>query len=758
MTDISTPPQPASVGPLPHAGGNVQTWPGSTYPLGATFDGNGTNFALFSEGAERVQLCLFDDDGVETQVDLIDVDAFVWHAYVPNIGPGQRYGYRVHGEYDPASGQRFNANKLLLDPYAKAVEGQVDWDQAVFSYNFGDPDSRNDEDSAPHMMKGVVVNPFFDWGGDRLPKTPYAESFIYEAHVRGLTQLHPGIPDEIRGTYSAIAHPAIIEHLKKIGVTAIELMPVHQFVDDDTLQQKGLSNYWGYNTVAFFAPQNTYSSTGERGQQVQEFKGMVRALHAAGIEVILDVVYNHTAEGNHMGPTISMRGIDNAAYYRLEDDDKRYYTDYTGTGNSLNVGNPHALQLIMDSLRYWVLEMHVDGFRFDLAATLAREFYDVDRLAAFFELVQQDPVVSQVKLIAEPWDIGPGGYQVGNFPPQWTEWNGKYRDTVRDFWRGEPATLGEFASRLTGSADLYEHDGRRPVASINFVTAHDGFTLRDLVSYNEKHNDANGEDGNDGESHNRSYNFGVEGPTDDAQILTMRARQQRNFIATLLLSQGVPMLLHGDELGRTQQGNNNGYAQDNELTWVDWEHVDQPLVEFTAALARLRREHPTFRRSRFFDGRPVLREDERIPDIVWLRPDGTVMEPSDWDSGFGRAIGVFLNGNGIRERDRRGENIQDKHFIVLFNAGDDEVDFTLPDVEFSPRWDVLVDTAGQYANTHPINPGESLEVPAKSLMVLCEHQAEDVEVDHSVAASLAQALTGTIDEVRGAAPKSELPK
>jgi isoamylase len=412
----------------------------------------------------------------------------------------------------------------------------------------------------------------------------------------------------------------------------------------------------------------------------------------------------------------------------------------------------------MDSLRYWVLEMHVDGFRFDLAATLAREFYDVDRLAAFFELVQQDPVVSQVKLIAEPWDIGPGGYQVGNFPPQWTEWNGKYRDTVRDFWRGEPATLGEFASRLTGSADLYEHDGRRPVASINFVTAHDGFTLRDLVSYNEKHNDANGEDGNDGESHNRSYNFGVEGPTDDAQILTMRARQQRNFIATLLLSQGVPMLLHGDELGRTQQGNNNGYAQDNELTWVDWEHVDQPLVEFTAALARLRREHPTFRRSRFFDGRPVLREDERIPDIVWLRPDGTVMEPSDWDSGFGRAIGVFLNGNGIRERDRRGENIQDKHFIVLFNAGDDEVDFTLPDVEFSPRWDVLVDTAGQYANTHPINPGESLEVPAKSLMVLCEHQAEDVEVDHSVAASLAQALTGTIDEVRGAAPKSELPK
>ncbi|WP_159501290.1 glycogen debranching protein GlgX [Microbacterium sp. 18062] len=736
----------------------MQTWPGSTYPLGATFDGNGTNFALFSEGADRVELCLFDGDGNETRVDLIDVDAFVWHAYLPNIAPGQRYGYRVHGEYDPASGQRFNANKLLLDPYAKAVEGQVDWDQAVFGYTFGDPDSRNDEDSAAHMMKGVVVNPFFDWGGDRLPKTPYSETFIYEAHVKGLTARHPDIPEEIRGTYSAIAHPAIIEHLKKLGVTAIELMPVHQFVDDDTLQQKGLSNYWGYNTIAFLAPQNTYSSTGERGQQVQEFKGMVRALHAAGIEVILDVVYNHTAEGNHLGPTMSMRGIDNAAYYRLEDDDKRYYTDYTGTGNSLNVGNPHALQLIMDSLRYWVLEMHVDGFRFDLAATLAREFYDVDRLAAFFELVQQDPVVSQVKLIAEPWDVGPGGYQVGNFPPQWTEWNGKYRDTVRDFWRGEPSTLGEFASRLTGSADLYEHDGRRPVASINFVTAHDGFTLRDLVSYNEKHNDANGEDGKDGESHNRSYNFGVEGPTDDPAVLEMRARQQRNFIATLLLSQGVPMLLHGDELGRTQQGNNNGYAQDNELTWVDWEHVDQPLVEFTAALARLRREHPTFRRSRFFDGRPVRVEEGRVPDIVWLRPDGSVMEPSDWDSGFGRAIGVFLNGQGIRERDRRGGTITDKHFIVLFNAGDDEVDFSLPDVKFSPRWDVLVDTAGHRANTEPIDPGGTLAVASKSLMVLCEHHAADVEVDHSVAASLAQALTGTIDEVTSAAPKSELPK
>ena len=723
--------------------------------MGATFDGNGTNFALFSEGAERVELCLFGDRGRETRIELVDVDAHVWHCYVPNVQPGQRYGYRVHGEYDPASGKRFNPNKLLLDPYAKAVDGQVKWGQEVFSYPFGDPDGRNDADSAAQMMKGVVVNPFFDWAGDRQPKTPYAESFIYEAHVKGLTELHPDIPPEIRGTYSAIAHPVIIEHLKKLGVTAIELMPVHQFVNDSTLEDKGLSNYWGYNTISFFAPQNTYSATGQRGQQVQEFKGMVRALHAAGIEVILDVVYNHTAEGNHLGPTLSMRGIDNEAYYRLEDDDKRYYTDYTGTGNSLNVGNPHTLQLIMDSLRYWVLEMHVDGFRFDLAATLAREFYDVDRLAAFFELVQQDPVVSQVKLIAEPWDIGPGGYQVGNFPPQWTEWNGKYRDTVRDFWRGEPQALGEFASRITGSADLYEHSGRRPVASINFVTAHDGFTLRDLVSYNDKHNDANGEDGRDGESHNRSFNFGVEGPTDDPEVLTARARQQRNFIATLLLSQGVPMLLHGDELGRTQQGNNNGYAQDNELTWVHWDQVDQPLVEFTSALAKLRRDHPAFRRSRFFNGRPVRQEEGApVPDIVWLRPDGSRMQPEDWDSGFGRAIGMFLNGNGIRERDRRGEPIRDQHFLVLFNAGDETVDFRIPDTEFGPRWDVMVDTAGALADSDPIDPGGTVQVHGKSLAVLREHSGPEPEVDHSVAASLAVS-TGTIDEIPAAAPRGE---
>ncbi|WP_292835066.1 glycogen debranching protein GlgX [Microbacterium sp.] len=735
----------------------MQVWPGSAYPLGATFDGSGTNFALFSEAAERVELCLFGDRGAETRVELRDVDAYVWHAYLPTVQPGQRYGYRVYGPADPGRGQRFNPHKLLLDPYAKAVEGEIEWGQSVFGYTFGDPDSINTDDSARQMMKAIVINPFFDWTGDRQPKTPYAESLIYEAHVRGLTQLHPDIPEEIRGTYSAIAHPAIIEHLKKLGVTAIELMPVHQFVNDSTLQAKGLSNYWGYNTVAFLAPQNTYSAMGQRGQQVQEFKGMVKALHSAGIEVILDVVYNHTAEGNHMGPTLSLRGIDNEAYYRLEDDDKRYYTDYTGTGNSLNVGNPHALQLIMDSLRYWVLEMHVDGFRFDLAATLAREFYEVDRLATFFELVQQDPVVSQVKLIAEPWDLGPGGYQVGNFPPQWTEWNGKYRDTVRDLWRGEPSTLGEFASRLTGSADLYEHSARRPVASINFVTAHDGFTLRDLVSYNEKHNEANGEDNNDGESHNRSWNCGVEGPTDDPDVLTLRARQQRNFLATLLLSQGVPMISHGDELGRTQGGNNNGYAQDNEITWIDWEHVDQPLVEFTAALARLRREHPTFRRSRFFDGRPVRREEGApVPDIVWLRPDGTQMQPEDWGSGFGRAVGVFLNGDGIRERDRRGQEIHDGHFLILFNAGDEQVQFTMPQADFGPEWEVIVDTAGGAADGAPLSGGDHVDLVGRSLMVLRDHEPEQPEVDHSVAASLA-AFTAPIDLVPSPAPKAEQP-
>ncbi|WP_411373880.1 glycogen debranching protein GlgX [Arthrobacter sp. MPF02] len=725
----------------------MEVWPGSAYPLGATYNGTGTNFALFSERAEKVELCLFDDDGEETRITLDEVDGYVWHCYIPQVQPGQKYGYRVHGPYDPASGNRFNPNKLLLDPYAKAIHGQVDWDPSLFTYNLGDEDSVNNEDSAKHMMLGVVTNPYFDWEGDQQLRIPYHQSVIYEAHVKGLTQLHPDVPEEQRGTYAGVAHPAVIAHLQKLGVTAIELMPVHQFVNDGTLQDKGLNNYWGYNTIGFFAPQNTYSSTGDTGQQVQDFKAMVRSLHQAGIEVILDVVYNHTAEGNHLGPTLSFKGIDNAAYYRLVEDDQRYYMDYTGTGNSLNVRQPHSLQLLMDSLRYWVTEMHVDGFRFDLASTLAREFYDVDKLSTFFELIQQDPVVSQVKLIAEPWDVGPGGYQVGNFPPQWTEWNGKYRDTVRDFWRGEPATLGEFASRITGSADLYEHSGRRPVASINFVTAHDGFTLSDLVSYNEKHNEANGEGNNDGESHNRSWNCGVEGPTDDPEVLALRARQQRNFIASLLLSQGVPMILHGDEMGRTQQGNNNGYCQDSELTWINWETIDQPLVEFTAAVNALRAKHPTFRRSRFFDGRPVPRgQGERLPDIVWLDPSGEIMLPEAWDNGFGRSVGMFLNGDGIQGKDARGRRITDVNFLLYFNAHDDTVKFTLPSDEFAKAWDVVIDTAGQNADTKPVGAGQPLPVEAKSLVVLRAHSEPEAEPDHSVAASLAALTQATTSE------------
>jgi len=715
----------------------MQLWPGNAYPLGATFDGTGTNFALFSEVAERVELCLFDDDRTETRIELTEVDGYVWHGYLPEVQPGQRYGYRVHGPWDPASGARCNPNKLLLDPYAKATCGEITWGQPMFSYDFGDPASRNDDDSAADMMLGVVINPFFDWAGDRAPRIPYAETVIYEAHVKGLTRLHPDVPENLRGTYAGIAHPAIIEHLTRIGVTALELMPVHQFLDDSVLQDKGLHNYWGYNTIGFLAPHSGYSSSGDLGQQVQEFKAMVRALHEAGIEVILDVVYNHTAEGNHQGPTVSMRGIDNAAYYRLVEDDEQHYMDYTGTGNSLNVGHPHTLQLIMDSLRYWVTEMHVDGFRFDLAATLAREFYEVDRLSAFFELVQQDPIVSQVKLIAEPWDIGPGGYQVGNFPPQWSEWNGKYRDTVRDFWRGEPATLGEFASRITGSADLYERTARRPVASINFVTAHDGFTLRDLVSYNDKHNEANGEDGNDGADDNRSWNMGAEGETDDETIRIMRGRQQRNFLATLLLSQGVPMILHGDELGRTQHGNNNVYAQDSEIAWVRWDETDTALVEFTAALARLRREHPTFRRSRFFDGHPVRRgEGEPMPDIVWLRPDGTAMQPDDWESGFGRTIGMFLNGQGIQGVTQRGEPIVDKHFLVYFNAHTEAVEITLPTEERSPRWDLVVDTNDGEVDGEPLEQGSVFSLGAHALAVLREH-TESPPSDPSVSATLA---------------------
>jgi isoamylase len=671
----------------------MQVWPGQRYPLGAIYDGMGTNFALFSEVAGSVELCLFDEDGTERRIPLPEVDAHVWHGYLPGIEPGQRYGYRVHGPYDPAKGVRCNPHKLLLDPYARAIDGDIHWSPSLYGYEWGDPDVMNTEDSARHMPKSVVVNPYFDWGNDRPPNVPYHHSVIYEAHVKGLTMRHPDVPEEMRGTYAGIAHPSVISHLKSIGVTALELLPVHQFVHDHRLTEVGLSNYWGYNTIGYFAPYHGYSSIGTRGQQVQEFRAMVKALHAAGIEVILDVVYNHTAEGNHLGPTLCYKGIDNRHYYRLDDDDPRYYTDYTGCGNSLNARSTRTLQMVMDSLRYWVEEMHVDGFRFDLAPTLAREGHSVNRLSVFFEVVQQDPVLNTVKLIAEPWDVGPGGYQVGNFPPQWTEWNGKYRDTVRDFWRAEKETLGEFASRICGSADLYQGDGRRPFASINFVTAHDGFTLTDLVSYNDKHNEANGEHNRDGENHNRSWNCGVEGPTTDQDVLAIRARQRRNFLATLMLSQGVPMLSQGDEMGRTQGGNNNAYCQDNEISWVEWENVDSKLLEFTRELARLRNNHRVFRRRKYFTGRPVKRvTGTPIPDLGWFAPDGREMTEDDWGTDFNRAVTLFVNGDGIRERGPRGEKHTDTSFLLLFNAHWEPVEFTLPGPEFAQKWEAVLDT------------------------------------------------------------------
>ncbi|QTE28306.1 glycogen debranching protein GlgX [Pengzhenrongella sicca] len=697
----------------------MQIWPGHPNPLGATYDGAGTNFALFSEAADRVELCLIDEDGTETRIELREVDGFVWHCYLPGLPPGQRYGYRVHGPFDPANGNRCNPNKLLLDPYAKAIDGMIDGDQSLFSYDFDDPDKRNDEDSAAHTMKSVVINPYFDWGHDRPPAHEYHESIIYEAHVKGLSQQHPDVPATIRGTFAGMAHPAIIDHLTALGVTAVELMPVHQFVNDPNLVEKGLSNYWGYNTIGFFAPHNAYSAYEHPGQQVQEFKSMVKALHAADIEVILDVVYNHTAEGNHMGPTLSFRGIDNAAYYRLVDADKAHYFDTTGTGNSLLMRHPHVLQLIMDSLRYWVTEMHVDGFRFDLASTLARQFHEVDRLSAFFDMVQQDPIISQVKLIAEPWDLGDGGYQVGGFPPLWSEWNGDYRDTVRDFWRGEPSTLAEFASRITGSSDLYEHTGRKPIASVNFITAHDGFTLADLVSYNEKHNDANGEGGNDGENHNRSWNSGAEGPTDDPAVLALRAGQQRNFLTTLLLSQGVPMLAHGDELGRTQLGNNNVYAQDNELAWIDWS-LDEPrqaLLEFTRTLIHLRREHPVLRRRRFFAG-DTDDDAATLGDIMWFNPSGNVMKKESWQEYHAKSVMVFLNGEAIGEPDPRGEPIVDDSFLVMFNASEQDITFTIPPGTFGVEWTSVLDTDHNVTGDAPISAAATVVVTARSTVVL----------------------------------------
>jgi glycogen operon protein len=657
-------------------------------------------------------LCLFGEDGTESAVDLTEVDAFVWHGYLPAIGPGQRYGYRVHGPYDPRRGQRCAPSKLLLDPYGKAVEGDVTWDESLFDYQWTDPRKPNTADSAAFMPKNIVINPFFDWGNDRPPRTQYHETVIYEAHVRGMTLRHPDIPLPQRGTYAGLAHPAILEHLRRIGVTAVELLPVHQFIAEQALTARGLTNYWGYNTIGFLAPHNRYSSAGQRGEQVGEFKAMVKALHSAGIEVILDVVYNHTAEGDGRGPTLSFRGIDNAAYYRLDDRERWRYIDYTGCGNSLNVRHPHSLQLIMDSLRYWILEMHVDGFRFDLASALAREFYDVDRLSTFFDLVQQDPVVSQVKLIAEPWDVGIGGYQVGNFPPLWTEWNGKYRDTVRDFWRGRPATLPEFASRLTGSSDLYETSGRRPVASINFVTCHDGFPLADLVSYDSKHNEANGEDNRDGTDDNRSWNCGAEGPAEEPEIIELRARQQRNFLATLFCSQGVPMMLAGDEISRTQGGNNNAYCQDNEVSWVDWSRAsgERDLLAFTERLAKLRRRHPVFRRRRFF----------KPGDVLWLTPAGQEMTESDWQAGYAKSVAVLLDGTAISEPDPRGYAVTDSKFLLLFNAGTEPITFTLPEVRAAGEWEIVIDTTSPQGMPPSADhlPKAKVEVAARAVVVL----------------------------------------
>src|SRR5262245_40976664 len=715
-------------------------WPGQRAPLGATFDGSGANFSLFSDVAERVELCLFDDDGHETRVDLSERSGYCWHGYLPGVGPGQRYGYRVHGAWAPAEGQRCNPAKLLLDPYARAIVGQVQWNEAVFPYHLDDPEGApNTADSASYVPRSVVVDPTFEWGHDRRPNTALHDTVIYELHVKGFTARHPEIPPELRGTYAGLAHPAAIEYLQRLGVTAVELMPVQQFVHDAHLVERGLRNYWCYNSIGFLAPHNEYASTVQPGAQVEEFRRMVRALHGAGLEVILDVVYNHTAEGNHLGPMLSFKGIDNAAYYRLVGDDRRYYLDYTGTGNSLNMRHPHVLQLIMDSLRYWVLEMHVDGFRFDLAATLARELHDVDRLSAFLDLVQQDPVVSQVKLIAEPWDIGDGGYQVGNFPPLWSEWNGKYRDTVRDFWRGETASLGEFASRLTGSSDLYASTGRRPYASVNFVTAHDGFTLRDLVSYNEKHNQANGEDNRDGESHNRSWNCGAEGPSDDPAVAALRARQMRNFLATLLLSQGVPMLVAGDELGRTQQGNNNAYCQDNEVSWLDWEGADLAQLEFVRRVIALVHGRPVFRRRGGFLGRPI--HGAGVADIAWLTPDGEEMTEQHWQEGFAKSLVVFLNGQAIHGLSPQGEPVVDDSFALLFNGHHEELSFTLPRRECGGRWRVEIDTSASHPGAphpgapqpdapHPNLPpgggkepmmypaGETMQVEARSLLVL----------------------------------------
>ena len=704
----------------------MKVWPGQPYPLGATWDGAGVNFSLFSENATGVDLCLFiGPDGNEevARIPMKEQTDQVWHVYLPEARPGQRYGYRVHGPYAPNEGHRFNPDKLLLDPYAKAIAGTIKWSDALFGYSLGHPDadlSRDDRDSAPGLPKCVVADPAFSWGDDPPPRTPWHKTLIYEVHVKGFTIRHPEVPPDLRGTYAGLTCPPILEYLHYLGITAIELMPVHQFVADRHLVDRGLTNFWGYNTIGFFAPDARYASSGVLGQQVAEFKTMVKTLHREGIEVILDVVYNHTAEGNHLGPTLCFRGIDNAAYYRLLADNRRCYMDYTGCGNTLDMTHPRVLQLIMDSLRYWVLEMHVDGFRFDLASALARELHEVDRLGAFFDIIHQDPIISQVKLIAEPWDLGEGGYQVGNFPVLWAEWNGKYRDTVRRFWKGDHGQVGDLAYRLTGSSDLYERGGRRPYASINFVTAHDGFTLHDLVSYNEKHNEANGEENRDGSTDNLSWNCGVEGPTDDPGILALRARQQRNFLATLLLSQGVPMLLAGDELGRTQRGNNNAYCQDNEVSWVDWT-LDRPrleLLHFTRKVIGLFHRHPVFRRRNFFQGRRI--RGSEVKDLTWFRPDGKEMSEEDWNNPETRCLGLRLAGDAIEDVDARGNRIVDDILLILLNAHHEALPFILPAHRPKMRWEPVLDSreARGGRRRRLMRGGMSYEMEARSLALL----------------------------------------
>lgn len=698
-------------------------FPGSPFPLGAYWDGNGVNFALYSENATAVELCLFSDENPQTEsirIRIKERDNHIWHVYLPELRPGQLYGYRVYGPYEPQAGHRFNPNKLLIDPYAKAISGTIQWNDALFGYEVGHADadlSFDDRDSAPFIPKAVVIDNRFDWEGDRLPRIPYHRTVIYEAHVKGFTQLNPAIPEELRGTYAAIGHPATIQYLKELGITAIELMPVHQFLNDKFLTDKGLTNYWGYNTIGFFAPDVRYACNKDHGAQVLEFKQMVKELHKAGIEVILDVVYNHTAEGNHLGPTLSFRGIDNASNYRLTED-KRFCMDYTGTGNTLNVKMPNTMRMIMDSLRYWILEMHVDGFRFDLASALARELHAVDRLGSFFQIIHQDPVISQVKLIAEPWDVGEGGYQVGNFPPGWAEWNGKYRDCMRDYWRGADSMLGEFALRFTGSPDLYEEDYRSPTASVNFITAHDGFTLHDLVSYNDKHNEANGENSQDGENHNRSWNCGEEGDTSNEEIIALRAQQKRNFLTTLFFSQGVPMLVAGDELGRTQHGNNNAYCQDNELSWIDWQEADEELLTFTKKLIHFCKRHPVFNRRRWFKGQPV--KGIGLEDIAWFKPDGAEMNEENWNQDFAKSLGVFLNGKGIHSVGPKGEVIVDDNFYVIFNAYSDLLEFKLPPQKFGRKWTKVLDTSQNFLEEtgQVFKAGEKVSVVGRSIVLL----------------------------------------